>query len=287
MNLGTAHDLNLTDDVESATYTINDAAGQDIGEYTADVWTTKSSTSYAHLYEVGSGGTSSYHAFSAQLRRPLVRNLSFGATYTWSHAIDNVGGTIIAGGIPLSSYNGDPASDWGSSSSDQRHRLVIDWVWQPSLRGGGFRLARHLLNGWEISSITTLASSQPATAMVLVNGQQFSDITMAFPTSLNGAGGWGRVPFLPVSSLHSQPEYIVNARVSRTLAFSERLQGKLLFEAFNVTNSQYDTGVNTTAYIATGGVLTPVSRLGAGNASYGYPNGTNARSCQVAFRLQF
>jgi hypothetical protein len=123
--------------------------------------------------------------------------------------------------------------------------------------------------------------------VVLANGQQFSDIPMAFPTTLNGGGGWGRVPFLPVNSLYSGPEYTVNVRLSRALPFGERLKGKLLFEAFNLSNSQYDTGVNTVAYVATGGVLTPVPRLGAGNASHGYPNGTNARSCQVSFRLQF
>jgi len=61
----------------------------------------------------------------------------------------------------------------------------------------------------------------------------------------------------------------------------------LMFEAYNALNRQFDTSVNNVAYVATTGVLRPVSGLGAGNASYGYPFGTNARWCQVSFRLEF
>lgn len=287
VSLWVARDMNLAGSVKSATYAIHNAAGQKVGEYTTDVWTARNEPIYAHLYTIESGGRSSYHALLAQIRKPFSGGLSFGAAYTWSHAIDNTGGTLLPGGIPLSSHNGDPSKDWGSSATDQRHRLVIDWVWQPRLGAGSSRLFRVLLNGWAVSSIATLASSQPATAVVLVNGQQFSDFSMAFPTTLNGGGGWARVPFLPVNSLYAEPGYTVNARLSRTQTFAERFKGTVLFEAFNLTNSQYDTGVNTIAYVASGGVLRPVPRLGAGNASHGYPNGTNARSCQVSFRLQF
>jgi hypothetical protein len=287
IGLWVANDMNLTTDVKSATYTINNAGGQKAGEYTTDVWTTRSETPYAHLYNIKSTGKSSYHALSAQLRRPLAQGLSFGAAYTWSHAIDDTGGAPAAGGLPMNSRNGDPSADRGNSATDQRHRLVIDWVWRPKLGDSGSMLARYLANGWEVSSITTLASAQPSTALVLVNGQQFSGINMAFPTTLNGGGGWARVPFLPVGSLYAEPARAVNARVAKSVPLGERIQGKLLFEAFNLADSQYATSVNTIAYVATGGVLTPVPRLGAGNAAHGYPNGSNARSCQVAFRLQF
>jgi hypothetical protein len=61
----------------------------------------------------------------------------------------------------------------------------------------------------------------------------------------------------------------------------------LNFEAFNVFNTVYDTFVNTQAYAASNGVLNPVSGLGAGNQSQGFPDGTNARRAQVSLRVVF
>jgi len=54
-----------------------------------------------------------------------------------------------------------------------------------------------------------------------------------------------------------------------------------------VFNTQYNTGVNTSAFSASAGVLKPVTGLGVGNASQGFPDGTNARRCQVALRFTF
>ncbi len=60
-----------------------------------------------------------------------------------------------------------------------------------------------------------------------------------------------------------------------------------MFEVFNVLNSQWTTGVNTVAFVATSGVLKPVAGVGTGNAAVSYPYGTNARNCQMAFRVTF
>jgi hypothetical protein len=54
-----------------------------------------------------------------------------------------------------------------------------------------------------------------------------------------------------------------------------------------VANTQFNTSVNTIAYNASGGILKPAPGLGVGNASYGFVNGTNARSGQVALRIVF
>ena len=142
------------------------------------------------------------------------------------------------------------------------------------------------MNGWEFSSITTLASAMRATPTVLVNGAQYSGAA-SFASSINGIGGWSRVPFWPVSSLPIEQQFTINARISRALKFTERVTGELMFETFNLTNSQFDTGVNTLAYYANGGVLTPVSDLGAGNAAKGGSYGSNSRSCQLAVRFTF
>ena len=96
-----------------------------------------------------------------------------------------------------------------------------------------------------------------------------------------------RVPFLPVDNLDVDRVYRVDARLSRSIPINERFKAFLMFEAFNAFNTQYNTGVNATGFTASNGVLKPVSGLGVGNASQAFPDGTNARRCQAAFRLVF
>jgi hypothetical protein len=100
-------------------------------------------------------------------------------------------------------------------------------------------------------------------------------------TALNGSGGWARVPFYPLNSLRTGAEYNMDVRLARSLPFSERISANLAVEAFNPFNRQFTTGANTTAFVASGGVLTPVTGLSAGNTACA------PRSAQAAFRLVF
>jgi hypothetical protein len=110
---------------------------------------------------------------------------------------------------------------------------------------------------------------------------------MTYTNSLTGTGGWNRMPLDQINSLSTGNMHPVNARLTRSLPFTERFRGELIFEAFNAFNSQYNTSVNNVAYIAQAGVLKPVAGVGEGNASWGPLDGTNARRMQVAFRLMF
>jgi hypothetical protein len=218
-----------------------------------------------------------------QVRQPLSHGLALQFNYTFSHALDDVGNSPQ--GISLGSSNNDYAADKGSSASDQRQRATIDFIWRPTISSSSAPL-RMLANGWELSGIATLASARSATALILVSGQQFTNTTPAFANSLNGSGGWTRVPFYPVNSLKMSPQQDVDARLSRTISFGSRLKATILFEAFNVLNRQWTTGVNTVAFVAVNGLLKPVSGVGAGNASAVYDTST-ARHCQLALRLTF
>jgi len=88
------------------------------------------------------------------------------------------------------------------------------------------------VNGWELSSITTLASAEPVWATVNVSGQQFTGITTLYTSSMNGSGGWNRVPFWPVNSLDIDRIYRVDARLSRGIPIGERMKASLMFEGF-------------------------------------------------------
>ncbi|HEY2016285.1 MAG TPA: carboxypeptidase regulatory-like domain-containing protein [Bryobacteraceae bacterium] len=293
VQIWTSRDLNLNAPTASGTYIIDDASGSQVGSFTTPIWTSKPDTRYSHIYEVDNGGQSWYNGLALQLRKRMAHGLSAGASYTWSHAIDDANQNGASGTIGWTQSNlaaGNYALDKGSSPLDQRHRAVINFLWSPTFTSRNSPVARFLVNGWELSAITTMASAQPVSATV---GSASTSANAVFPgvqllySSMNGSGGWSRVPFWPVSSLDIDRTYRVDARLARSLPFSERVKGTLMFEAFNAFNTQYNTGVNTQAYSLTGNVLKPVNGLGVGNASQGFPDGTNARRAQVALRIVF
>jgi hypothetical protein len=299
IKLWTGEDTNLVESAKTVTYPIDNAEGKAVGSYSTPVWSGKGDTSSAYVYQVDNIGASWYDAAIVEVRKRMSHGIAVEGSYTWSHAIGDTGGPLVDGFLPLSTQPGNFATDKGSTATDQRHRAAIRWLWQPTVTRSTSPAARFLVNGWELSSITTLASGEPETAVAVVRGQQFSTVPMAYTDSLNGSGGWARVPFLPVSDLYAAPQYDVDLRVTRTLPFTERVKGMLVFEAFNVFNRQRATALNTVAFQAVAapppgtvsgpmnGALKPVAGLGTGIASNGFPDGTSARRCQVAFRVVF
>jgi hypothetical protein len=279
----TANDLNLAPTSDIVTYTIVDSSGKTVNKWASSMYITRSDPRYAHIYQIENGGRSWYNAAILQLRQPLTHGLALQMNYTFSHALDDVGNSPY--GISLGSANNDYAADKGSSASDQRQRATIDFAWRPTLSSSSAPL-RTLVNGWELSGIATMASARSATALILMSGQQFSNTTPDYDTALNGSGGWERVPFYPVNSLRMSPEENLDARLARTISFGARMKLTMMFQAFNVLNRQWTTGVNTVAFVAVNGLLKPVAGAGAPNASAVYDTPT-ARHCEVALRLVF
>ncbi len=282
--LWTAQDVNINGaKVTSETYTIDDASGAAASSYTTNVF----STNFSRNWQVGNEGNSLYRGVVAQLRTALSHGLSLQTSYTWSNSTDDVGGPPVVSIVPSNFSTNDYRGDQGPSALDQRHRLTLNWTWQPRVTKGNSIAERFFLNGWQFSGIATGASTLHQTALVDVMGQQFTGVTMAFPTSLNGSGGWSRVPFDAVNSLPIGNQYNVDARVTRELPFTSRLKGILMVEAYNALNHKNYTSVEPIAFTAQSGVLKPVAGAGTPNADYGYPYGTNARRIQVALRIVF
>jgi TonB dependent receptor len=97
---------------------------------------------------------SHYNALQVVLTQRTSHGLSFTAAYTYGHALDddsaNVGATN-----PLN--NANPALQYGNSDYDIRHHFTLDVTYAlPGMKSPG-----QILQGWEISSITTLQSGTP------------------------------------------------------------------------------------------------------------------------------
>jgi outer membrane receptor protein involved in Fe transport len=291
--LVTQQDLNLGAPGPTVTYSIRDTSGNETGKFTTPTWVfnNRPDTRYGKILRIENGGNSWYNGLAVQLNKRMTHGISAKLSYTWSHAIDDANqqgaGWNISSTFNNATYNGNYRYDRGSSGLDQRHRAVINWVWQPTFTSSSSAFARYFVNGWGLSGIVTLASAQPVTPTVNVSGTQFAGVNFAYTNTMNGSGGWTRVPFLPVSSLDVDKIRRVDARLSREIPISEGVNAQLLFEAFNVFNMMYNTQISTQAYSAANGILTPTVGLGRGTQSQGFPDGTNARRAQVGLRLTF
>lgn len=291
VQITTSRDLNTGALGPNATYRINDASGAQVGSYATPTYllANRVDRRYQRVVQIENGGQTWYHGLITQVNKRFSHGFQFSGAYTWSHAIDtaNQGGASSALFFDTlrSTYNGDYSGDKGSSSLDQRHRASFSFVASPTLTKSNGLVARWLINGWQLSNITTLASAQAFTSTIRVSGSPF--VGAGFNTSLNGLGGSTRVPFLPFNNLDIDQTYRMDARISRALPINERLNGFLQFEVFNLTNSAVNTAKISERYSATNGVLTPTPTYGQPTASQGFPDGTNNRRAQVSLRFVF
>jgi hypothetical protein len=246
---------------------------------------------------VDSGLNSWYNGLAVQLNKRFSHGLTGSVAYTWSHAIDEGQGTagtsnIFASGGPQSYLPGNYRAEKGSSALDVRHRLVVNGVWTPTFLRSSSWVARYLVNGWQLSALGTFQSSPPTTPTVQITSAPTSVSSAAFTGSLNGytnVGLGNRVPFQPIGSLNIDQIIRMDLRAGKDFAITERFHAAFTFDAFNVGNNTYYTGVATREYIY-GLVnniptLSPAPGYGAGSQTQGFPDGTNARRLQLGVRL--
>jgi hypothetical protein len=291
--LGGVRDLNIPNlSNTNFTYTIGDASGNPVGTYTTPIYlgSARPDPRYGTIAQYENGVNSYYNALALQLRKRFSHGFTASASWTWSHAIDDGqgggSGALFFSSASNWTYNGNWKADKGNASLDHRHRLVYNFVWAPKLVSSGSAFLKGLLNDWQLSAITTMASGRPVTASVRVTDTPVAG--MYRTSNLSGSGLNNRVPFWPIGSLRTPAYYHADARLSKIIPIRERAKLHINFEAFNVSNTIADTSITSQAYTEAKGLLTltPAS-YGVGTADGGYPDGTQARRLQVSLRLTF
>ncbi len=300
LHLTSVNDINIGAPGPTITYRINDAGGNQVGSYSTPVYVRQNRVDprYARINIIDAGLNSWYNGLALQLNKRLSHGLQGSMAYTWSHAIDDGQGyagtpNIFASGGPQSYLPGDYRAEKGSSALDVRHRLVLNGVWAPTFTESKNPWATYLVNNWQLSLLGTFSSAPPATPTVQISSAPApAPYSAAFTGTLNGytSGGLGnRVPFLPIGSLNIDQVSRIDARLTKMFPITERYKAMFTFDAFNVFNHRYFTSVSTRAYVASvvGGVpvLNPASGFGAGTASQGFPDGTDARRLQLGLRF--
>ncbi len=312
LHIPVSYDTNVATPTKTLTYKILDASGAVANTYTTPVYTnfnpayTFNGVQYQGRVSVlQSAANSYYNAALVNLKYRRSNWFQGDVSYTYGHTIDwGVGFAPTFGSTTPSSFgDANYRGDKGSSQLDRRHNLVLNYVFSPKVMSGDSILAKYVVNGWQLSGLTTFASSQPIVPTVsgtfsipaaAASAVGFSSVVSGF--SINGLGGSSRVPFESTSALNVGTIYRTDARLAKTFPITERVNVMLGFEAFNIFNSlipsgrdaaQYTVSVPTSGANLGFGVLTPRSTYGALTTTQITPDGTTARRAQALIRINF
>jgi hypothetical protein len=312
LHIATAYNANLSTPTQSYTYAVDDASGTQVNAFTVPLYTRANliNPNYNGVYAMSSNGNSWYDGLIISVNHRYTSWFEGQANYTWSHAIDdNFGGAAGASGSdgviyaqtsPTSFYNNNFAAEKGSSATDQRHKLILVGIVNPKFTHGTSWMERNLVNGWQLSFVSTFASAFPIDS--IIGGVSSSTLptvtgTSLFATStINGLGGFNaqRVPFQPVGNMNVPDTFRTDARLAKIFSIRERVRVQLAFEAQNVFNHLIVAGPSplqeeeyALTKISGQSVLVPYPLYGQVLQSLAPPDGTTARRAQASLRISF
>jgi hypothetical protein len=243
---------------------------------------------------LASNGTSARHAGQIQLRRRLRNGLSATTIYTLARATDDAaafaGANLAGAAIAQDWLNLD--AERGPSNFDQRHLVTaqLEYTTGVGVSGGALLsgLKGALVKGWTLTSQLSVGSGLPLTPVYLtpvrgtgVTGTIRADLTGAELTPAAGyylnpsayappaTGQWGDAGR---NSVTGPSQFSLNAGVSRTFPWGDRMNLDWRIDATNVLNRVTYASVNTLI----------------GSPQFGLPSRANPmRKLQTSLRLRF
>jgi len=103
-------------------------------------------------------GVDAYNAFQAHVEKRMSHGVQLGASYTWSHALDEQSGLGLF-------FNGnDPTnlrSSYGSSDFDRTHVVSLNYVFRVPDMANSHSIEGKIVNGWSLVGLAVLQSGQP------------------------------------------------------------------------------------------------------------------------------
>jgi hypothetical protein len=237
---------------------------------------------FSSISDVISNTNSSYNALVLQANHRMSHGLQFAANYTWSHALD-FNQAVTTGTFTTNTLDPtDPAADYGNSNFNVPQRFVLSTIYQPQYKAAGW--LGYLVNDFTMSPIIQIQNGLPYTAGV--SGSPSGVSPAGALSGINGSGGDSRFTTIGRNTFRRPNTYVVDYRMSKRFALTERYRLEFLGEAFNLFNHQNVTAVNTTAYTLSGTTLTFNPAFGAttnANSNTAY----RERQIQLAVRFEF
>jgi hypothetical protein len=204
-----------------------------------------------------SNGNSLYHALQMNVTG-RISGLTVLASYTWSHAIDNVDPDIPSQNPNDPNFTG--TAERASAIFDQRHRFVFSGVWS------GFW-------GLHVGGVATVATGLPYNIVTGVNNSGDSGATTDRPV-INGV-------VIGRNAGRGAPIYDFAPLIERPITFNEHLRLEPRIEVTNLFNHANFVGYSGT--YGNGAQLGP----GFGTPLAGVTNQLPARSIQFQIKILF
>ncbi len=102
---------------------------------------------------------SNYHSLQASLVRRLKHGVSFQASYTYSKVLTDNSGPNAYPSFPQDSHN--IHGEYGPADFDLTHILTFNYSWDLPFFKSTHGFAKAVLDGWQVSGITSFQSGQP------------------------------------------------------------------------------------------------------------------------------
>jgi len=265
-------------------------------------------TGYSSIAYNADAATSNYHSLQVTATRRFAHGVQFGASWTWSKAMDWVdtdpvgaaGSGAVNNAVPASLFR---AWNYGLAGFDRTHLVKINWLWDVPKWNAGFVPARAVVNGWHVLGIATFSSGAPMqvgftqTTSTNITGSP----SVSARIQVNGnpnqlSGGFGPLQAFnpnvfslpPVGGLGDPSKVLIRGpglnewdiSVFKDIPIWERLKIQLRSEFYNAFNHTQFSSINTTAQFNASGAQV--------NNLFGqYTAAQNPRIVQLAVRLQF
>jgi hypothetical protein len=245
---------------------------------------------------------SNYHGLTLGLNKRFADGWQMQASYTLGDSKDTwsggqIGGSDFDNGAGSASDWWDPEYEYGPSSYDVRHNLVINGVYVLPFGRNLTGVAGVLAKGWQVGGVLQFSSGLPFTPFLDYDqvGDRQSDTGLHKPNvngevsypkttqqwfdpsvySVPGAGVFGNARR---NSLRAPGLKIADLSLFKNLQFG-RYQGQFRLEAFNAFN-WVNFGLPDATIFTTGGVRNPTA--GRINSTE-----TAARQIQLGFKFIF
>jgi outer membrane receptor protein involved in Fe transport len=164
-----------------------------------DIQARRPYTEFARIRMQDYGVNTIYNALQVRFERRLSKGISLTAAYAYSHEIDDAWETTNNGGCGCQTpFN--RAAERASGVYDQRHSLVVSYVWELPFAKRMRGAPGLLLGGWAFEGIVTVQSGNPFDVLQSFDGQ-------------NNDGLWERPNLVPgqrLSVAHQDPSLWFN-----------------------------------------------------------------------------
>jgi hypothetical protein len=138
-------------------------------------------TRFGPVEEIQSDATSQYHVVTLSMRHNFARTFQATASYTWSHAFDDVTdngftawGYGTAASLQYPQVPSDPHANYGNNDADVRQAFTASYVWTPAIDAWAGRTPKVFTAGWSASGTFITRTGFPFT---VIDGSTTGNLT--------------------------------------------------------------------------------------------------------------